>query len=449
MKQKTILVVDDDEDIRLALAVMFTQHGYKVLEAKDPTQCLLMVERKKPDLILLDMNYSRDTTSGAEGIELLSKLIQFNVPVILMTAWANIELAVNGIQMGASDFIEKPWNKNALLSKVGQYCNKPHSQASKTDSWITSSKSMLELENEIQQLAPTDANILILGENGTGKSMLAKRLHDLSGRSNQPFLPLNMGAIAETLFESELFGHEKGAFTDAKSNRDGAFLRADQGTLFLDEIGTLPIQLQPKLLHVLESGEFTPLGASTSCKVNVRLIAATNQDLDEAIKNGLFRQDLLYRLNTFVITLPPLRDRADDIEKLAKQFIQKMATKYNRSTNHISPEALSVLKGYSWPGNIRELSHVIERAVLINSGTNIHSSHLNLDLTGKTKVQFGLQADLKQSEPQHTEQTLEEMEIQRINKALKANNGQISAAATDLGISRNALYRRLEKYQLA
>jgi transcriptional regulator with PAS, ATPase and Fis domain len=317
---------------------------------------------------------------------------------------------------------------------------------------------MNELELLVQQLAPTDANVLILGENGTGKSMLAKRLHDLSGRSNQPFLPLNMGAIAETLFESELFGHEKGAFTDAKNNREGAFLRANKGTLFLDEIGTLPIQLQPKLLHVLESGEYTPLGASTSCKVNVRLIAATNQDLDDAIKNGLFRQDLLYRLNTFVITLPPLRERVEDIAKLAGHFVQKMSEKYNRNVNHISEQAMAILERYSWPGNIRELSHVIERAVLINTGTSIHSSNLGEHLKANLNSDsgFGLTAGLGQKDdtkstseqPEQSELTLEQMEIERINKALKANNSQISATAQALGISRNALYRRVEKYQL-
>jgi len=459
MDQKTILVVDDDEDIRLALTVMFTQHGYKVLEAQDPTQCLLMVERKNPALILLDMNYSRDTTSGAEGFDLLNKLIKFDVPIILMTAWANIELAVNGIQQGACDFIEKPWNKLALLAKVAQHIeNKKVTPIATSENWVASSAAMSELELLVQQLAPTDANVLILGENGTGKSMLAKRLHDLSSRNNQAFLPLNMGAIADTLFESELFGHEKGAFTDAKNNRDGAFLRAHKGTLFLDEIGTLPIQLQPKLLHVLESGEYTPLGASTSCKVNVRLIAATNQNLDEAIINGLFRQDLLYRLNTFVITLPPLRERVEDIAKLAGHFVQKMSEKYNRNVNHISPEAVAVLERYSWPGNIRELSHVIERAVLINTGTSIHSSNLGEHLKANLSSDsgFGLTAGLEQKDdikltseqPEQSELTLEQMEIERINKALKANNSQISATAQALGISRNALYRRIEKYQL-
>lgn len=439
MDQKTILVVDDDEDIRLALAVMFTQHGYKVLEAKDPTECLLMMARLKPSLILLDMNYSRDTTSGAEGFDLLSKLIQFDVPIILMTAWANIELAVNAIQRGAKDFIEKPWNKSTLLDKVSLHINNNRNDHNvTTESWITSSSVMAELESLIQQLAPTDANILILGENGTGKSMLAKRLHQLSARNMYPFLPLNMGAIAETLFESELFGHMKGAFTDAKNDRKGAFLRANGGTLFLDEIGTLPIQLQPKLLQVLESGEYTPLGSSVSCKENVRLIAATNQNLDDAIDNGLFRQDLLYRLNTFVITLPPLRERGEDIAELATFFVQKMARKYNRSVSNLSSDALTKLQQYTWPGNIRELSHIIERAVLINKGTTIDSSNLSLNL--KSEMQLGLDKP---------ELTLEQMEIERIGNALKDNDGQISATANALGISRNALYRRLEKYQLA
>jgi DNA-binding NtrC family response regulator len=294
---------------------------------------------------------------------------------------------------------------------------------------------MQSLDTLITQLAPTDANLLILGENGTGKSQLAKRIHQLSTRNQAPFVSLNMGAIAESLFESELFGHHKGAFTDAKQDRIGAFSRAKSGTLFMDEIGTLPVHLQPKLLQVLETGEFTPLGANASEQVNVRLIAATNQDLSKAITDGQFRQDLYYRLNTFVIRLPALRERKDDILPLATHFINHFAAKYNKPPCTLSQNVEELLCSHGWPGNIRELSHVIERAMLMCTGSIIELSQIMLDS----------QTNQNQSIPKLT---LEELEKQRITDALKQHNHQITAAAKSLGISRNALYRRMEKYQL-
>ncbi|NNG42553.1 sigma-54-dependent Fis family transcriptional regulator [Pseudoalteromonas sp. NEC-BIFX-2020_002] len=434
MTPHTILVVDDDDDIRFALSLLLEQAGYRVVEADGPSQCMQLLCRLTPALVLLDMNFTRDTTSGKEGLALLEQITPLDIPVMLMTAWANIELAVTGLQTGAKDFIEKPWRKEKLLSQIANHIKPITTQPTQSD-WIAYSSAMQSLNTLITQLAPTDANLLILGENGTGKSQLAKRIHQLSARSEAPFVSLNMGAVAESLFESELFGHHKGAFTDAKQDRTGAFSRAKNGTLFMDEIGTLPFHLQPKLLQVLETGEFTPLGANNSEQVNVRLIAATNQDLASAITNGQFRQDLYYRLNTFVITLPALRERIDDILPLAAHFINQFAGKYNKSPCTLSQSVEELLCNHSWPGNIRELSHVIERAMLICTQSVIELAHIMLDS----------QTSKSQLIPQLT---LEELEKQRITDVLQQHNQQITAAAKSLGISRNALYRRMEKYQL-
>jgi len=434
MSQPTILVVDDDDDIRFALSLLLEQAGYRVVEADGPTQCMQLLCRLTPALVLLDMNFTRDTTSGKEGLALLEQITPLGIPVMLMTAWANIELAVTGLQRGAKNFIEKPWRKEKLLSQIANHI-KPIATRPTQNDWIACSNAMQSLDTLIKQLAPTDANLLILGENGTGKSQLAKRIHQLSAHNEAPLVSLNMGAIAESLFESELFGHHKGAFTDAKQDRTGAFSRAKNGTLFMDEIGTLPFHLQPKLLQVLETGEFTPLGANASELANVRLIAATNQDLASAITNGQFRQDLYYRLNTFVIRLPALRERKDDILPLATHFINQFADKYNKSACTLSQSVQELLCNHSWPGNIRELSHVIERAMLICTGNAIELAHIMLDN----------QTSPSQSIPQLT---LEELEKQRITEVLRQHNQQITAAAKSLGISRNALYRRMEKYQL-
>jgi len=434
MSQHTILVVDDDDDIRFALCILLEQAGYRVVEADGPSQCMQLLGRLTPALVLLDMNFTRDTTSGKEGLALLEQITPLDIPVMLMTAWANIELAVTGLQNGAKDFIEKPWRKEKLLSQIDNHI-KPLTKVLPQSDWIAQSSAMQSLDILIKQLAPTDANLLILGENGTGKSQLAKRIHQLSTRNEAALVSLNMGAIAESLFESELFGHRKGAFTDAKQDRTGAFSRAKNGTLFMDEIGTLPIHLQPKLLQVLETGEFTPLGANASEQVNVRLIAATNQDLSKAIADGQFRQDLYYRLNTFVIRLPALRERKDDILPLATHFINHFAAKYNKPPCTLSQNVEELLCSHSWPGNIRELSHVIERAMLICTESVIELVHIMLDS----------QASPSQSIPKLT---LEELEKQRITDVLQQHNQQITAAAKSLGISRNALYRRMEKYQL-
>lgn len=435
MSKPCILVVDDHEDIRFALSLLLDQAGYRVIEASNPFECTQVLSRITPALILLDMNFTRDTTSGQEGLTLLPKLVSKNIPVVLMTAWANIELAVKGIQLGAKDFIEKPWRKEKLLKIVANHSQSDTSTGKSCD-WIAQSAKMQMLEQLSMQLAQTDANLLILGENGTGKSQLAERIHRLSHRNQAPSINVNMAAIPENLFESELFGHQKGAFTDAKADRAGVFSQAQGGTLFMDEIGTLPLHLQPKLLQVLETGQFTPLGANQSQTVNVRLIAATNEDLAKRISQGQFRQDLYYRLNTFVLTLPPLRERVEDIVPLAEHFIDKLGEKYQKNKITLSEQAKQVLLEHHWPGNVRELSHTIERAVLVCTQSLIESQHLMIENT------------VNSNQNAVPNMTLAALEKQRILDALVKNAGQISASAKELGISRNALYRRLEKYQL-
>lgn len=449
--QATILIADDDEDIRLALELLLSANNYKTIEAGTAKEVVIESERQKPDLILLDMNFSRDTTSGQEGLAILKQLEKNNIPVILMTAWGSIELAVKGLQQGACDFIEKPWQKEKLLNSIEQQLSfsrikqehqgyrqllsKSQSLPITNQQWVCQSPAMQAIEQLVKQIAPTDANILILGENGTGKSVLAERIHQLSSRSDQPLISVNMAAIPDNLFESELFGHQKGAFTDAKQQRIGRFQLADQGSLFFDEIGSLPLNLQPKLLRVLESGQYEILGSSQTQNTNVRLISATNADLNQLVSNGEFRQDLLYRLNTLVITLPPLRKRAADIPALAENFINSFSKKYHKQALTLDDQAITKLKSHHWPGNVRELGHVIERAVLLTVGNIISAQNLLLD-TGTSASQ---EVEL---------QPLETAERKLIEKAMATTSGHVIEAAKLLEISRNALYRRLEKFNI-
>ena len=454
--QATILIADDDEDIRLALELMLMTNNYKIIEASNAKEVIIQTERQKPDLVLLDMNFSRDTTSGQEGLDILKQLKQSNIPVILMTAWGSIELAVNGLQQGACDFIEKPWQKEKLLNSIKQQLSfsrikeehqgyrqllsaKPATSIENINghqTWICQSKAMLGIEQLVTQIAPTDANVLILGENGTGKSLLAERIHQLSSRKNNPLITVNMAAIPDNLFESELFGHQKGAFTDAKQHRVGRFQLADQGTLFFDEIGSLPLTLQPKLLRVLETGQYEILGSSQTQVANVRLISATNANLTKLVSDGTFRQDLLYRLNTLVITMPALRERLDDIQPLAINFIAKFSQKYHKSQLLLSTTAINKLKHHTWPGNIRELSHVIERAVLLATAEVITEQQLLLEISDTENQGIKLQP-------------LEQAERLLIEKAMAATSGHVIDAAKLLEISRNALYRRLEKFNIS
>ena len=445
---QSILIADDDEDIRLALALLLEANGFRTLEAENPKEVIIQAERQKPDLILLDMNFSRDTTSGTEGLEILTQLQKSKIPVILMTAWGSIELAVKGLKQGAGDFIEKPWQKEKLLNSIHQQLNVVKLQQENQgyrallnsavenknpSTWICQSPAMIAIEQLVKQIAPTDANVLILGENGTGKSLLAERIHQLSTRNNEPLISVNMAAIPENLFESELFGHQKGAFTDAKQNRVGRFQLADQGTLFFDEIGSLPLTLQPKLLRVLETGQYEILGSSQTQSANVRLISATNANLHNLVTQGGFRQDLLYRLNTLVITLPPLRDRLADMDLLAINFIDKFCKKYHKPALTLSNSALTKLNRHNWPGNIRELSHVIERAVLMATSNEITDEQLLLEAQQSEQNNIVLQP-------------LEVAEQQLIEKAMTVTHGNVIEAAQILEISRNALYRRLEKF---
>lgn len=441
-----IAIVDDDEDIRLALSMLLANEGYQVLEASGPAELATIVARHKPGLVLLDMNYSRDTTSGAEGLEILSQLTQQGIKAVLMTAWGNIELAVKGMQQGAADFIEKPWDNQKLLQIVEKHIHGPALRPKKAASgsqfsetpWIAESAAMQGLESMIEQVADTQASVLILGENGTGKSLLAERLHALSSRCSGPFVSVNMGAIPDNLFESELFGHKKGAFTDARENRSGRFEMAQHGTLFLDEIGTLPASVQPKMLRVLESGEYEAVGASQTSKADVRVVSATNADLSQMVEAGEFRRDLMFRLNTFILQLPPLRERKEDILPLSHSLIKKFAGKYNKPEITLSEEVVGLLMDYRWPGNVRELSHVIERAVILCRDDLIGQSHIMLSDVNKP-VAVAENGELR---------PLDDIELDMVKKALNKYQGHISKAATALGISRNALYRRMEKYHL-
>ena len=443
-----VAIVDDDEDIRLALSMLLSNHGYQVLEASSPKELASIVARQRPGLVLLDMNFSRDTTSGSEGLDVLTQLTQQGIGAVLMTAWGNIELAVKGMQLGAYDFIEKPWDNQKLLDLVDKHINKPSQAAAKTkakkverkpgQTWIANSTSMQQLESMIQQVADTQASVLILGENGTGKSLLAQRLHQLSSRTHSPFVSVNMGAIPDNLFESELFGHKKGAFTDAKEDRQGRFQLAQNGTLFLDEIGTLPASVQPKMLRVLESGEFEQVGGSQTLHADVRVISATNADLNQMVESGAFRRDLMFRLNTFILQLPPLREREDDILPLSQQLVTQFVEKYNKPNIELSDDAVAMLISYAWPGNVRELSHVIERAVVLCRDDRILTSHIMLS-----------EHSIASSDTPDSElRPLDDIELEMITKALKKYQGHISKAAAALGISRNALYRRMEKHQL-
>ncbi|MBU2179361.1 MAG: sigma-54 dependent transcriptional regulator [Gammaproteobacteria bacterium] len=455
MARFDILLADDDADIRLALELLLQDAGFNTRNADSPAALRHAVQEKQPDLVLLDLNFSRDTTSGREGLALLPELVAAQIPVMVLTAWGSIELAVQAVQLGAWQFLTKPWDNQQLLALVRQQQQlkqlaRQHRQLSALQQtpaadWIAQSAPMQQLESLVQQVAATDANILILGENGTGKSVLARRIHQLSSRSQAPLVAVNMAAIPETLFETELFGHQKGAFTDARQARIGRFAMAEGGSLFLDEIGCLPLALQPKLLRVLENGEYEVLGSSRTEQADVRLISATNADLTTLIKQGQFRQDLLYRLNTFVLELPPLRQRPDDIAPLAEHFIKLFSQKYRKPIAKLSSGAMQQLHTYHWPGNVRELSHLLERAVLLCQQATIEDVGLPVISADVLSEQAAADNPLG-TEPQ--ELNLQRMEQRLILQALQQSEQQLGRAAELLGLSRHALARRLEKLQI-
>ena len=446
-----ILAADDQPHILEALELLLHPQGYRVESVKSPGEVREALATNSYDAVLIDLNYKRDTTSGQEGLDLLSEIVaaDSNLPVIVMTAWGNVELAVEAMRRGARDFVQKPWENERLLAILRTQIELHRAlqraerlaaenrllQVQGRPEFIASAASMQPVLGSIARVGPSDANVLITGEHGSGKEVVAQTLHALSARASRPLVAVNTGALSEGLFESELFGHVKGAFTDARTDRIGRFELADGGTLFLDEIGNVPIRQQAKLLRVIESGEIERVGASRSRKVDVRLISATNTDLQAACTSGQFREDLLFRLNTVEIYVPALRDRREDIPTLAVHFLRRYAARYRREIDGFDSSALQLLAQYSWPGNVRELEHTLERAVLMCRGQEIQPSDLGLNMERPQALNL-------------EELSLEAVETLLIRKALQRFQGNISQAAEALGLSRGALYRRMEKYGL-
>jgi DNA-binding NtrC family response regulator len=446
-----ILVADDQPDVLESIRLLLKGEGYRTGLASSPEAALTAVRERQFDAALIDLNYTRDTTSGREGLDLLEKLqeIEPQLPVVVMTAWGSIELAVEAMRRGAGDFFEKPWDNDRVLAIVrtqvelhrarrrGERLQAAHHalQSESEPDFIAESTSMGPVSELIERVGPSDANVLITGENGTGKGVVAQLLHRVSPRGSEQLVTVNIGGLTESIFESELFGHTKGAFTDAKTDRIGRFEMADGGTLFLDEIGNLALAQQAKLLQVVETGEFERVGASRTQTADVRILSATNADLEADVEAGRFRKDLLYRLRTVEIPLPPLRHRLEDIEPLALHFLARHSRKYGKELDGFDADALAALRAHSWPGNVRELDHAVERAVLMARGTRIESPDLGLD------TRSGAAAD---AEPRR----LIDAERLLIQGALDRHQGNVSLAAAELGLSRSALYRRLEKHGL-
>jgi len=446
-----ILMADDQEDVLQALRLLFKAEGWATDAVKSPAKTLEALRAHDFDLLLMDLNYARDTTSGKEGLELLAQVQALDpaLPVVVMTAWSSVELAVTAMRHGARDFVQKPWENERLLAivrnqiELGRALRKGERLEAENrllrgeggPPFIAESPAMRPVIELIERVGPSDANVLITGENGTGKGVIARALHAASARSARPMVTVNMGGFADGIFESELFGHVKGAFTDAKADRQGRIELADGGTLFLDEIANLPLAQQAKLLRVLETGEFERVGSSKSRRADVRFISATNADVRAETAAGRFRQDLLFRLNTVEIHLPPLRERAEDIPALANAFLRRQGGKYRKAIEGFSPEALDQLRAHAWPGNVRELEHVIERAVLMARGQLVTAGDL------------GLRSSTDNA-PRLDDMSLEEVEAHLIRKTLARCEGNAQKAADALGLSRSAFYRRLEKYRL-
>ena len=446
-----LLIADDQSDVREALRLLFKGEGYETRTADSPARTLHALTEGEFDLLLIDLNYARDTTSGQEGLDLLSRVQKLDAPppIVVMTAWASVELAVEAMRRGARDFVQKPWDNPRLLSIIRNQIELSRAlrrerrleaenqllRAQPAPKLIAESAAMRPVLELIQHVGPSDANVFITGENGTGKGLVAKALHAASSRADQPMITVNTAGLAEGLFESELFGHVKGAFTDAKADRVGRFELADGGTLFLDEIADVPPSQQAKLLRVLETGEFERVGSSKTRRVQVRVISATNTDLRQRVEAGHFRQDLFFRLNTIEIHLPALRERREDIPLLAKYYLAQHAQRYRKHLTGFDPVALDALLRYAWPGNVREINHAVERAVLMAQEPTVKVTDLGLQTAG------GEQRSME-------EMSLEEVEALLIRKALARFDGNAKRAAEALGLSRSAFYRRLEKYRL-
>jgi DNA-binding NtrC family response regulator len=446
-----LLIADDQPHILEALRLLLKPEGYQLEMVRTPALALEALAHESFDGVLIDLNYTRDTTSGLEGLDLVTRVKEMDsqLPVVVMTAWGNIDLAVEAMRRGAGDFIQKPWENARLLNILRTQMELHRSQkrtqwleaenrilrASGAPDFIASAASMRPVVEMMARIGPSDANVLITGEHGTGKEVVAQTLHRLSSRADRTLVAVNTGALPEGTFESELFGHVKGAFTDARTDRIGRFELASGGTLFLDEIANIPVRQQAKLLRVLETGEMERVGSSKTQTVNVRMISATNADLRAECAAGRFREDLLFRLNTVEISLPPLRERREDIPALAGYFLARYAARYRREILGLEPAALQTMMRHSWPGNVRELDHTIERAVLMARGDRIEVADLGLQ-TQSAAVQS------------LDDMSLETVEAILIRKALARSDGNVSHAADALGLSRGALYRRIEKYGL-
>jgi DNA-binding NtrC family response regulator len=446
-----ILVADDQPDVLEALRFLIKGEGYLAVSVNSPAAVIDEVESRDFDAVLMDLNYTRDTTSGQEGLDLLNRIVLLDttLPVIVMTAWGSVELAVEAMRRGARDFIQKPWD-NARLSAIlktqielgralrrGQRLEAENRalRSERFPQLIAQSAAMRPVLDIISRVGPSDANVFITGENGTGKGLVAQTLHSVSLRSTRPLVTVNTGGLAEGVFESELFGHVKGAFTDAKSDRVGRFEMAEGGTLFLDEIANISQGLQSKLLRTLETGDFERVGSSKTRRVDVRVFSATNADIASEVAEGRFRQDLLFRLNTIELRLPPLRDRREDIPILGAHFLRSHAEHYRKPLTGFDEGAIKAMLAHAWPGNVRELDHAVERAVLMAQGEEVRAVDLALR-TGR------------EGPPRLEEMSLEDVEALLIKKALARFSGNVSHAANALGLSRSALYRRLQRYGL-
>jgi DNA-binding NtrC family response regulator len=449
--QPRILVADDQADILSALKLLLKREGFEVATASSPAGVLDITAREHVDVALVDLNYSRDTTSGEEGVAVVEQLHREHpdLPVVVMTAWASVEVAVKAMQSGANDFLEKPWNNQRLLSVLrnqvqlaearrrGRRLEDENAILRRADGTdlVASSRAMQEVVRLARQVARSDASVLITGEPGTGKSLLAKLIHDWSDRAARSFISVNAGGLPETVFETEMFGHVKGAFTDAKADRTGRFELAAGGTLFLDEIGNVPPAQQARLLRALETGEFERVGSSRTQRADVRVVSATNADLAAMIRDGRFREDLVFRINTVEIRLPPLRERREEILELASAQLARKAAQYARRVTGFDAAAVAALHQYAWPGNVRELNSVVERSLLLAAGEEIGAADLRLSAA-------------KAGPPSLEDMSLEDAERALIRSAIKRNGGSVPAAAEALGLSRSAMYRRLEKLGL-
>lgn len=448
-------MIDDDEDVLLAAKMLLKKQNHHVIMEKNPNKIPFLLNNDTYDVILLDMNFSKDITSGKEGFHWLEQILDRDpqAVVILITAFGDVEMAVRALKQGATDFILKPWQNEKLVATIGTAIKlrKSYNEVDKLKKAkemleeqiskpfgdiIGASQAIRDVFSIIDKVAKTDANVLILGENGTGKELIARAIHQRSLRKGESFVAVDMGAITESLFESELFGHKKGAFTDAREDRPGRFELANNGTLFLDEIGNLSLSLQSKLLSALQSRQVTRVGSNQGKPIDIRLICATNMPIHDMVQEGTFRQDLLYRINTVEIRVPPLSERVEDIPLLAGHFLSFYARKYHKSISRIADEAMNRLKRYAWPGNIRELQHAFERAVIMTDSDTLQESDF---LFGR--------AGAGPSNPNDT-LNLDEVERTAVSRALQLHNGNISKAADELGLTRASLYRRMEKYGL-